>query len=113
MKSEWQRFRPLQSDGDSARAAALVKMLTLKRPLALYLQNDEPIVAWLQEQQVGTEIYVTATDSVWLVEPSVATLGQLQITLSNGTRMMHVEVGKPAPMQSSHDVESATTDVSN
>lgn len=68
----------LQGDALEQWTEALSTMLTLERPLAIHLAADRPLVAWLQAQQLGTEIYASDQDVVWLVEPSATTVSRLE-----------------------------------
>ncbi len=76
----------LQGDAPDQWAQALLTMLTLERPLAIHLTTDRPLVAWLQAQQMGTELYATEQDVVWMVEPSTTTLSVLESVGEHASR---------------------------
>lgn len=73
----------LYGDDEAQWSAALQKMLTLQRPLAIHLQAGSALEQRLQAQQLGIQLYRpldTAADggSVWLIEPSATTLRTLE-----------------------------------
>ncbi len=76
----------LQSNMPDQWAQALTAMLTLDRPLAIHLAADRPLVAWLQREQIGKELYATDKDVVWMIEPSAATVSILESVSEHASR---------------------------
>lgn len=68
----------LETDDATAWNAALQEMLTLGRPLALHFTATQPVGAWLESRKLGSELYRSSEDVVWLIEPSTATLQNLE-----------------------------------
>jgi len=76
----------LQGDAPEAWAKALATMLTLDRPLAIHLAADRPLVGWLEREAMGTKLYATNEDVVWLVEPSATTSRILESVSEHASR---------------------------
>jgi hypothetical protein len=68
----------LQSDSVVQWGPALATMLSLERPLAIHLATDQALVAWLKTEALGTALYTTAEETVWLIEPSATTMRILE-----------------------------------
>jgi hypothetical protein len=71
-------IQALQGDQAAEWIPALETMLALQRPLALHLTADRPLLQWLAQAQLGTVIYRTDEDVVWLLDPAVITAQQLE-----------------------------------
>lgn len=50
--------------------AALAKLLTLQRPVAIHFTPDIPLYQWLLTEGIGTELFADGKQVVWLLEPN-------------------------------------------